>query len=379
MVKRTRRPCWQAQTARRDRQVCLAGTRVADQDDRVAVVDPGAVRERGDRGLRDLGVISEPELLQAFEQREPRVEQPSAFASLGAFLISASSSAARYAIGVCCSRVASAAICRNRALTVGSFSSVACASISASSAAVCALLAGAHRSSFRVAGEPVGVLGDGQQLERELARLLRGDQAHGRVHPAAIVDHDHADELAEDPVTVIADLVVLDERVEAVIGAGPLIVPPPGRAAGHSRRCRSVAARRSPASLASISSAAGCGRARAADEQRDGAAVVRAGGQRAADRELDLLGGVLAAEQQHVDHLPGGLLAARALLDRRPQLIEARGPVAAVALLAQRERPRERARLAREQIEVVIELGADLMMAVQPLVAGDLLCRRARS
>ena len=59
--------------------------------------------------------------------------------------ISASSSAARYASGVCCSRVASAASARKRRLTVGSFSSIACASISASSAAVFAR--GGHRGA----------------------------------------------------------------------------------------------------------------------------------------------------------------------------------------------------------------------------------------
>ena len=69
----------------RDRQDCLAGTGVAEQDDRLAVIDPGAIGERGDRGLRDLGVISEPEVLQSFDQREPGVDQPAPLAPLGAF------------------------------------------------------------------------------------------------------------------------------------------------------------------------------------------------------------------------------------------------------------------------------------------------------
>ena len=42
----------------------------------------------------------------------------------------------------------------------------------------------------------------------------------------------------------------------------------------------------------------------AAGEDTDGATVVRAGGERAADGELDVRGAVLAREQQHVDHLP---------------------------------------------------------------------------
>ena len=50
-----------------------------------AVIDPGAFGERGDRGLRDLGVIGEPEVLQAFDLREPRVDQAAFLAALGAF------------------------------------------------------------------------------------------------------------------------------------------------------------------------------------------------------------------------------------------------------------------------------------------------------
>ena len=67
------------------REVRLAGAAVADQDDAVAVIDPGALGERGDRGLRDLRVISEPEVLQPFDLREPRVDQPALLAALGAF------------------------------------------------------------------------------------------------------------------------------------------------------------------------------------------------------------------------------------------------------------------------------------------------------
>jgi hypothetical protein len=43
---------------------------------RLAVIDPGALGERGDRGLRDLRVVGEAEVLQAFDLREPRVDQP---------------------------------------------------------------------------------------------------------------------------------------------------------------------------------------------------------------------------------------------------------------------------------------------------------------
>ena len=85
-MKRTRRPCWQAQTASAIARCVLPVPRVADQHDRIAVVDPRALGERRDRRLRHAGVISEPELLQALEQREPRVQQPPAFAAFGAFV-----------------------------------------------------------------------------------------------------------------------------------------------------------------------------------------------------------------------------------------------------------------------------------------------------
>ena len=58
VVNRTRRPWWQAETAERGREHGLAGAGVADEDDRLAVIDPGAFGERGDRGLRDFGVPS---------------------------------------------------------------------------------------------------------------------------------------------------------------------------------------------------------------------------------------------------------------------------------------------------------------------------------
>jgi len=48
--------------------------------------DPGALGERGDRGLGDLRVLVEAEILESFDQREARVDEASSFASLGAFL-----------------------------------------------------------------------------------------------------------------------------------------------------------------------------------------------------------------------------------------------------------------------------------------------------
>src|ERR1039458_702585 len=54
---------------------------VAEEDHRLAVVDPGALRQRGDRGLGDLRVLLEAEVLQALHQGKTRVDQPSAFAA----------------------------------------------------------------------------------------------------------------------------------------------------------------------------------------------------------------------------------------------------------------------------------------------------------
>ena len=85
VVKRTRRPAWQAQTASAVARCVLPVPRVADQDHAVAVIDPGALGERGDRGLRDLRVLGEAEVLQALDRREPRVDQAPAFATFGAF------------------------------------------------------------------------------------------------------------------------------------------------------------------------------------------------------------------------------------------------------------------------------------------------------
>ena len=41
--------------------------------------------ERGDRGLRDVRVVGEDELLEAFDLREARVDQAPSFAAFGAF------------------------------------------------------------------------------------------------------------------------------------------------------------------------------------------------------------------------------------------------------------------------------------------------------
>jgi hypothetical protein len=65
--------------------VCLAASRFTDEHDRLAVIDPGAVGERGDRCLRHLGVVSELEFLQPLDDREPRVDQASLLAAFGAF------------------------------------------------------------------------------------------------------------------------------------------------------------------------------------------------------------------------------------------------------------------------------------------------------
>ena len=64
--------------------MCLAGPAVAEEDDALAVIDPCALRQGGDRGLGDLGVLMELEVLQALGEWESCVDQPAAFAALSA-------------------------------------------------------------------------------------------------------------------------------------------------------------------------------------------------------------------------------------------------------------------------------------------------------
>jgi hypothetical protein len=71
----------------RCRQMSFPATALAMEDDALAVVDTGALGERCDGGLRHLGVVGEAELLQTFDDREPRVDQPALLAPLGAFLL----------------------------------------------------------------------------------------------------------------------------------------------------------------------------------------------------------------------------------------------------------------------------------------------------
>jgi len=78
-------------------------------------------------------------------------------------------------------------------------------------------------------------------------------------------------------------------------------------------------------------------RGAAAGEDGDGAAVDRAGGQRAPSGEFDAGGAVLAAEHQHIDHLLGRLGFSPPRLERRPQLIECLRPGSADAFLSQRQ------------------------------------------
>jgi hypothetical protein len=69
----------------RDRHMCLAGARVAEEDHGLAVIDPRSLRERGDGGLRDLRVVLEAVVLQSFHQREPRVDQTPSLSPLSSF------------------------------------------------------------------------------------------------------------------------------------------------------------------------------------------------------------------------------------------------------------------------------------------------------
>src|SRR5690606_2707630 len=105
----------------------------------------------------------------------------------------------------------------------------------------------------------------------------------------------------------------------------------------------------------------------------DGATVDRAGGERAADSQLDARGPVLADQHQDVDHLPRSLRGAVAAGELRPERVEAVRPGAAVASLRQRQRTGQAPGLALKQLEIVIELRAGAEPAVQALMARDLL------
>src|SRR6266545_5979598 len=70
----------------RDREVRLAGAALAGEDDRFAVIEPGAVGEGGDRRLRDGGVVVEAEVLEPFQQGEAGVEEAPALSALGSLL-----------------------------------------------------------------------------------------------------------------------------------------------------------------------------------------------------------------------------------------------------------------------------------------------------
>ena len=76
-------------------EVGLAGAAVTDQDHRLAVVDPGSLGERGDRGRGTLGLSAKRKSSRRLICGEAGLDQAAAFAPLGALAISASSSAAR--------------------------------------------------------------------------------------------------------------------------------------------------------------------------------------------------------------------------------------------------------------------------------------------
>ena len=245
----------------------LAGAGLADEDHALAVVDPTALGERGDRGLGDVGVVGEAEVLQALDDRELGVQQPAAFAALGAL----------GDLGL----------------------------------------------------QQRGEVGDRGLL---LARGFLGERA----------------EASSDGRQVQLGGVRVDQRLERLDASpGRSSRGPASRAAGRSRPV--VGSGRSiclqvPRQVVEAGDRCSLG---PASEDADGAAVVGAGGERAADGEFDLRGAVLAAEEQDVDHLAGGFRGPVALADARPELVEAAGPVAALAVLVQRERAGQRAGLAR--------------------------------
>ena len=88
VVKRTRRPCWQAQTASAvasivlpvplsPMKITLSRSVIQEPSASAAIVAWGTV-----------GVVGEDEVFEAFDLREARVDQAPAFAAFGAFLVS---------------------------------------------------------------------------------------------------------------------------------------------------------------------------------------------------------------------------------------------------------------------------------------------------
>ena len=80
---------------------------------------------------------------------------------------------------------------------------------------------------------------------------------------------------------------------------------------------------------------------------------------------------MLACEQQHVDHLGGGLRGPVALGQLRPQLVEAARPLSSQTLVVQRDGPGERARLVDQQVEIVLQLRRDTEPARETIVRSD--------
>src|ERR1017187_10653739 len=71
---------------------------------------------------------------------------------------------------------------------------------------------------------------------------------------------------------------------------------------------------------------------------------------------------VMPGKHQHLDHLPGAALLAMPFHQRLPDLIETRRPEASPALLLQRPRSRQCARLAIKHIEIMFQV-EDLLLA----------------
>jgi hypothetical protein len=67
-----------------DRQVCLACAAVAEEDDALAVIDPGALRERGDVAWGIFGFSSKRKSSMRLVSGNLGVDQPSVFAALSA-------------------------------------------------------------------------------------------------------------------------------------------------------------------------------------------------------------------------------------------------------------------------------------------------------
>jgi hypothetical protein len=103
--------------------------------------------------------------------------------------------------------------------------------------------------------------------------------------------------------------------------------------------------------------------------------IIAAAGQCRFDRLLQLLLSMLLRQFEQFNHLPRAILFSVTLHERFPDPVEARRPQTGLALLLLRLRSRERARLAIQDIQVMLLIDDLLLPPVTTLVPGHASAR----